>query len=106
LGLDHTKTVEINIAGKEVLPEFEVHELDKNLDTEVTMFTQMHANGDDEVEENDDFDDDDDEPAPPVIKSKKAAVAPKKETRETKQPESKTEKTELDGDDDDFIMAD
>lgn len=87
-----------------MLPEFEVHKADKNLDKEQTMFDTLHNNDlGEEDAENDDFDDEDDTPALPVTKSKKAAVAPK---GETKKLEGKTEKTELDGDDDDFIMAD
>ena len=101
LGLDHSETFNVDIAGKEVLPEFKPHKKDVGLDKEPTMFDLM--NGLDNMEEeNDDFDDDEDDDMDmePPAKMSKAKIVPKGETKQ------KEEKTELEGDDDDFVIAD
>ena len=93
MGLDHSKTVNIEIAGKEVLPEFKLHKKDVGLDKEPTMFDLMH--GLDQMEdENDDFNDDDsddedgdNEPAKMIKGSK---IVPDK-TKEEKKEEKKDE---------------
>ena len=93
--MDHSETITIDIAGKEVLPEFKPHKADIGLDKASTFFDQM--NGVDPTEDdNDDFDDvddfsdnEDDEPA----KISKSSVVPE----ESKDPVA----ANGDGDDDD-----
>ena len=99
--MDHSETIAVDIAGKEVLPEFKPHKFDVGLDKEPTMFDLMNGiDGNDD--ENDDFKDDeddfsDDEEEPGKLANGGAAVVP---------TESKVPVAEDDDDDADFVIAD
>ena len=89
--MDHSETIAVDIAGKEVLPEFKPHKADIGLDKEPTMFDLMNGIEPGDEDENDDFNDDDedfsdDEEVPAL-------------TDESKEPAG-------DEDDEDFVIAD
>ena len=92
--MDHSETIAVDIAGKEVLPEFKPHKADIGLDKEPTMFDLMNGIEPGDEDENDDFNDDDsddedgdNEPAKMIKGSK---IVPDK-TKEEKKEEKKDE---------------